>query len=901
MKRFVLATGAAAMALAASADLYWYGNLGTAWDTTTKNWRTVGTDAEAAYADGDNVLIDTTKFASGASTTIQVSGALKPGAIVFDVAEGKTVENTFASKSYYDEGTQSFAKRGKGTLKLNANGSGNTVHFHSGTADVYEGTLQVVGANKVNAVGCSLDNPTQWTIHEGATFQAGSRNCLGNNNNGSSVKLHVKGTYQVGPELESSDSAVNNLCRELWLDGGSVVIMHKGNSDAGSISVQDLLKVTGTKAQKLESNGYSNTGISFGWGEKFQDHPRCVIDVADTGNGETPDLDIALTLGRGASGYATSMMGFVKKGAGVMRVSSAGSSDSDRHVFNGDMDVLEGEVQFTGAHALVSSWTNRILVSTNAVFTLGNARGGCTCNHTVDGHAQNRIVVDHGTLVLDAIVNAEDKTDATKGGYMYLGKEITFDDGVFEQRVIGMGGGARSIALLNAGELFHVKGTKAFDFTPPNLAKQRMTLNVPQTEFRIEKTVADGSAADMVCGYQLDDWYYHIAGSLQPSGFLKTGAGTLVLTNAASRFSGNVEIREGCVELNTAGFTSSLFGKAANGSFLGCHTNANTEVLVTTNGTLRFMERSMFDIYTYGYDGGNNTKQLLHLNGGKIELSGSASKTCAQHFGPMRVENGATIDYSSIVSGTTFDFHGEFRVSGNQAFTLPAAPTDGGCLIQLYPDYQCTFNVEDVTGDLESDFITYLAPGQPQDASYYDGATTARGKDAKDGHWWYGFVKKGEGTMSLMKAHASKRFDLPAIVSNGTMLVNADFSKSAAFHLCPGTRIGGSGKVSALEMENGAGFQADASAGPLTVTDASVTLPASGEIVLKLPAGTVDPEKFSRLSVLHAERGLVGGANVANWTVTAPGHPELDGKIRLSANGQDIRVGRNTGLMLIFR
>lgn len=889
MKHRVILAGIAAVGctVAVAKDLQWSGKYGNDWDWRTANWTDSSTGEESIFDWGYSVTVDTSKFQNDRYLVNFAGSQLVAGDIVYDVGAGITLTNTTGKNTFYLTGATAFVKKGAGELLFYAkdNSGMQFIKFNSAPIDITEGRVTLTGAGSDDAYSGGADNPTQWIVRKGASLRVASRSAIGLYNARSGFKLKVQdgGAFQIGPDLFNAANHCLGSYRELWLDGGTLSIECPGANEIAVLGVQDLLKVTGSKACVLSNGGDASRTLGFGYGVVPHLNPRCVIDVEDVTSDVEPDLDIAMQIGRN-NGWATNLLGFVKTGEGTLRFSAKGS---DKRGINGDVDILGGTVQFSGEKSFSQALENRVYVSTNAALHLAHP----TATHygqTLDGHARTRFHIDHGSFVFDAAPSGGEDT-----GYCYLGKEIVFENATFSAPMNGQSDDVDRIGLLFAGDLIHVKGTAPFSFVPAKASavRQRMSLGDPATEFRIENVSGD-DGVDMTCGYRLDDWYWNDGRKVRRSKLVKTGAGTLLLKDITGRFSGGVEIREGTIRLD-----GSVSGTAENEySFLGCNTNSDVEVLVSPGATLEFMNRSQFMYYTMGEDGNNRVSRPLHVNGGTVKMTATEANggSVNQAFGPVTVENGATFEYTVTAANGPFSFHDTFAVRGNTPFTLPAV-TSGGNIMWLYPGYRCVFDVEDVTEDLDPDFITYLAPTQPSNPDYYDGSTPARGP------WSYGFIKRGVGTMALMHADPKWCHTLPVKVEAGTLLVNDDFGRSQGFEVSAGAFIGGTGKVRSVTLADGAGLMVSNGQPAPLESDGAVTFPATGTVVIKV--ATEDELRHIRVPVLKSLAGsYVGAENLANWRVSIPGFEKFESCFRLRLGADGLKVSGGTeGAVLIIR
>ena len=897
-QKYVIAACVAALCVGLSAgDLVWTGSASATWDKSTANW-TNANGVAMAFADGDNVTIDTS-FAAVARPTITVSAAIAPGSVTFNVPDSLSL--AFSGNFGFGSDTGLFTKRGDGALTVIAANGNGTFRNLTGTVAVEKGPLVLTGANYYAAFGGQSAYPKTFVVEDGAELRVLTRNTFGKVDalNGCYSDVYVKkgGTFQLGPD---GNTHCGNSVRNLTLDGGSLVFAGMGVSTVQStLSVLGTFTVTGDVAQVVSDNPSTlNTRVGLAWQidntGAATGAARTRFHVTDVTADEQPDLTFMNPLSRGPSQFCTS--GFIKTGKGTMRLASDNATRD--YGPNGDIDVLEGTLEFAGSGTLSDIWRpSTVYVGTNATLHISatNAISTVSLSSTGTIRPKTKIKIDHGTLRVDA---PEGQT-----GHTYLGDELVLDGATFDYALEGFSDNDYALGALSFGALVHFTGDAAKGDSPYTLmpfagmANTRISLlDNPLTEIRVDDITGD-SGADATIGYRLGNYRYQITGktSTLAGGFVKTGAGTLQLTygKAHSNFSGNLEVREGTLLLDMEDFSNRQFGQCS-ASFLGNMTVPERTVTVYTNAVVEFRQRNMLMYYTYGENGGNRITTPFVLQGGTVRFAGDNT---ANGFGPIVVDGG-TFEYAPnrVNAWGVFNFRGTFRVTGSKAVTLPPCAYPQ---LPLYPSMACVFDVEDVTGDDRYDLDSWLVPCRPPEPSFYNGSHTNASGVAEV--FTFGFIKRGAGTLALNRAlRGTHEFDGTAQVEAGTLVVNDDFTRNhATFSVASGAFLGGTGTVYNAEIAAGGGFRQKA--GNATPLKISGDLSIGANPVFRIDNPENLDAKSVKAVVFSATGTVTGTENLANATFYLDGELQKPGTwIALYSAGR-CTVKAQSGTMLILR
>lgn len=267
---------------------------------------------------------------------------------------------------------------------------------------------------------------------------------------------------------------------------------------------------------------------------------------------------------------------------------------------------------------------------------------------------------------------------------------------------------------------------------------------------------------------------------------VKSGAGTLLLSQAGNTFSGNVTVNSGILQ------TGSAIGAGTNGH-LGLVSGSRT---VTVNtGTLSFTANNVF--------GGSGktaaTIPAITLNGGTL--------TSARFniLGNITLQ-GATLTQSTTDSGNYegYQFLGTVTVGGGSASTISSGNGRANHLI----NGTTTFDVANATSDNLPDLIV-TAPLRNSSGDYGQSAGS--------------LAKTGVGTMQLSAANS---YTGTTTVSGGTLAVTGSIAASATT-VASGATLAGTGTIGGAVTNNGTLSPGMNAAGDLTVSNTLTLAPDS--------------------------------------------------------------------------
>lgn len=861
---FALSAGSAA-----ARDLLWTGSANANWNTTDKNWVVGGDEGKTpvAFADGDSVTFDDT----AARAECAINANVKPSRITFSHANDFTLSSS--NGKLIQDGSGPTDKYGAGSLFLSNNVSYSTSDVH-----IWQGTVKNLNPN----MNYSFGGRRKIYVHDGGKLWFYERNCGGDVTKGfADVVVYTNGVF----DINKGHSGVVPV-HSLTLDGGTLAYGVGADANFGSLKVESKFAVRGTEPYVISHYGaYSNNYITIGY------EADTVFDVADITGDDAPDLTLGLPLFKPSYDkwqYPYGCREIVKTGAGKMvidaRLVNYGTTNNAP---GGTYRVREGELVFNRTSSLSWGHDSPVIVNTNATLRF-SSRNVMTGELTI--RPRREIRVDHGTFVI------EDTTWASGAGHHPLGA-LTLDHANFVYtNAIALGSVSGSLGMLTLGGKLTV-----IDDKPLELFSSRMRdptrcgvhlCDEPQ-EIWVSRTKSEDAAYDLCIDLPLLDRATAIEGSNAkvktslPSGFIKTGPGTLELRHMANEFSGNTEIREGLVRLDRPDYSAKTFG-GGNKTYLGNMCTEGRRVVVSTNGTLHIAQRNIFS--SMSIDGNPAMKAELVVRGGTLVCSNS-NAAVGSGIGNLTFDDAKFLYHKGNNRWGFWQINGTFRLTGTKPYDFRLSgdsALDSTQCFCLVPNTVTTIEVDDITRDGAVDVSMELGLTLPDDASRTNRV--------------YGFTKSGSGTLRM-----AQRFDAGSAlisgtnrVAGGTLQVDSVYclSRSKLTLVEAGAYLSGTGKVTNVEIAEGGGFTAVAGRpGVLTVTG-DLKLPEAGQVDFHMPDG-VDP-LTAKVALATVNGRIDGPADFSKWTITVNGKvPQDDYRIHLV--GKTLKAGAERGLMFIIR
>jgi autotransporter-associated beta strand protein len=793
---------------ACGAELIWTGLPDGKWGSGA-NW-TNSSGTALSFTSGDNVRFDD----ASSVRLINLSATVTAGDILFDMAADYALTNAAGGKIAE---AASFVKRGGGTLTI-----GCTGHTYTNDIRVESGTVvaNVPNAGSSSPLGLATVE-RQIYVSTNATLRLAERNTFGGAET-TALKAEIlvdQGLLEFGKP--GGVKGVNTL-GSLTLHGASMAYTNMGEGTYGFLKVCRTFSLSGS--QPYDFSNFSRSDLFM----LLNSNPNTEFRVADITGDAGADATFRFPLKHGPVNYPVS--GLIKTGPGAMVLANASST------FRGNIEIREGELVAAAAKSDTNNAqtvvgnarvSRSIYVGTNATLTFAERNTLGTAEGDTPAVA---ITVDHGTLAI------------TNSGHTTFG-ELTLDNGTFTYK----GGYDATRGVMRLGGKLILKGDTSYLFDLPAGATYRfINLNAsPLTEINVADITGD-SGADATFIIPFKDF----ASSNSPTyaaGFVKTGPGTLCLTNAPnnySTFSGDIEVREGTLVAETAG-----------GSPLG-NANEDRRIFVSTNCTLQLRQRN-----TLGGAAATNTlKAEIVVDHGTLLLGDTGVIKGVNTVGSLTLNDG-TLNYTNMYS-EPYGFLKVcrvFRLEGTAPYAFEGS-TLAGChmLLNAYP--LTTFEVSDITGDAAPD-VTFGFPFKNHPSS-----TAAAG-----------LIKSGAGTMRVT---AVSTYIGETLVSNGVLQVDGSINASSGVTVESGGWLGGTGTVKNVTVEDGGGFDViQGQLKPLTVTG-SLALAGGGTVRVQNPGGLPGPQIQVALAEVSGE--IVGEGNADLWSVEIEGvAPSVNYRLRV--------------------
>lgn len=336
---------------------------------------------------------------------------------------------------------------------------------------------------------------------------------------------------------------------------------------------------------------------------------------------------------------------------------------------------------------------------------------------------------------------------------------------------------------------------------------------------------------------------------------VKQGAGTMLMRNRNTFFFADVVVKEGTLSLDSVNGETGA-SKGMNTVLGKMRESFGRKITIQDTGVLDVKYRNLFTSYGAGEDGNNLIDaEIIVKNGGTFAIRGSAN------LGPLTVEDGSIQFFDGVNYGWgALSVRGTMKIRGTMPFTLERHGTQ--CRQILYRSYATVFDVADVTGDANPDFVSELPFVLPDYADYSTDPTTGE-------KYPYGFVKTGVGTMALKanNNNSGNSLDMNGEVRvlEGTLQADGDISKSSAVVVSAGAYLAGTGTVNAVQIAAGGGFRGNASQRKPLKAKGNLTIGANPVIRIDNPDGVAEDKVKAKL--VASEGAVVGAENLGDATV----------------------------------
>lgn len=603
-----------------------------------------------------------------------------------------------------------------------------------------------------------------------------------------------------------------------------------------------------------------------------------------------------------------------KLGTGTLNVNPASSTLINE--ISAGIFVDEGSAVFTGQSLFL-----KIKEKPDVAFFAGT-------NATLHFAMRNIFGTDNFNPVIAPIVIKNGTFKASDAnGHLAIGP-LTLDNAEFDYS--GLSGYNDKLGVMTFSGRVSFKGDSPYHILQTGFgtdsrttAKKFCLWSDPKSEFCVDDITGD-NAEDVVIGAMLADHCKQTAYTnkedpsknrelvMAPGGLIKTGPGTLSLTNQLNTFSGDIEVREGTLQAGpnwqlNASTLADTEAKATD-HWLGCLTNENRKIIVKKGALLYFPNRNCFGTQggitnlmpgvkvTFVFDGGvftNFDGQGFILP--NVEFSNGGS--IAPGYGPANYGRFMVKEFFTVKGSIPFEWNLSNAARNNVNSMSQEALTLNG-----YPEN--VFDIADVTNDSTAD-ATF---GVPFIIGYgYFRTDTAWG-DHKLEDWKFGFRKTGAGTMriaapkmSIKNADvpsklASRSFNGDSKVEEGELCVDGDISLSDTVQVYAGAYLSGTGLVNNVSIAQGGGLrvrdgQKDALriGGKLSVAD--------GLRIEVLLADGADMRDV-RAKVLAVTGEIEGAESLVSASVFVDGVSVPNIKLRLDDGALSLRYMRGTTVVI---
>ena len=782
------------------------------------NW-TNSAGASLSFATGDNAL-----FGDSATVrSVNLSATVMAGDILFENDADYTLVNTAGGKI---GSASTFIKRGAGALILSCN-----KHTFTNDVRIEKGTVRTTQPNAETNSPVGLATVSrQIYVGTNATLRFNERNTMGAADLTNLVaEIYVdQGLFELGyPGV--ANKGINTVGALTLNDGTFAYTNLMGNTTYGVLKVCRTFRLLGTQPYYFRNYG------SAGCFMLLNSSPYTEFNVADiTGN-----TNVDATLEMALKEYAGQPGGLIKTGAGTLRLATSGST------FKGNVEVREGEliaaapkIDANNAETVLGNAkvSRSIYVGTNAVLTFSERN---TLGMADATNPQVAITVDHATLQITV-----DNFTTTFG-------PLTLDSSVFTYK----GGLDAARGSFRLGGKLTLKGETPFTFgIPAGSSFAFINLNdSPLTEINVED-ITGTPAADASFWIPFKDF----ASSNSPTyaaGFVKTGPGTLLLTNAASTFTGDLVIREGLVVADMVNGNNVSYSPLGNPM-------VERRITVSTNATLQLRQRNTLSAAAAP----NSLKAEIYVDHGTLLLGDAGVIKGVNTLGSLTLNDG-TLNYTNMYN-EPYGFlkvARVFRLQGTAPYDFAGSALAGAHML-LNSSPLTTFEVEDITGDASTD-ATFGFPFKNQPSVMC------------------GLVKSGAGTMRVTAVSA---YTGDTLVSNGVLRVDGSLATSREVIVAGDGWLGGTGTVKDVTVEAGCGFAvSQGQAKPLTVTG-SLTLEGGGTVRIQNPSALPGREVHVAFADVAGE--ITGTEHLADWTVEIEG-ASASSNYRVQVKGTKLTAG----------
>ena len=648
-----------------------------------------------------------------------------------------TTTSNWTGTTYTNGDDAQFLGAGAGTVTLSGTITPNTVLVNSANDYEFSGVISGGGSLTKDGSGI-LTLSSQNTYSGGTTVNNGTLDLVGQQIidgtltvDGSSSVVKLSGTsnnatigitsitVQNGGTFtdNTAGSLVQSLNSPVTFNNGGTITSEAGSDGSsgwGNFLFNGAINVTGTGLATISSNG-----MSIGFSK--------TVTVADTVAGAGTDLLITSSIRPNYLGTIT------KEGAGTVELTANDSNDTSPWVIN------NGTLKFNSAEAFGSSGTlsasSGITVNSGGTLDVANQwntaeNGALTINGGVLNFSSGTDTnfVNNLTLNDGATVSASTGSDGFRAGY-------------FRDATITVGGSSAS--TISSKLLLADNG-----------GVRKVTFNVAD--------VTSSADADLTMSGVISD-----LSGFAGAGLIKTGAGTLTLSNRNNSYTGGTTVDNGILSLNGTNRAVSLIG----------------------TGTLTINDGAQVDAYVNAF--GWTYQNAIVINGGILNSAAGDS-----HINTVEMTGGQ-------ITGSQFNPHGDF--------TINASPDQALISSKVSLSAGIDFNVGD--GAQASDLLVSGVISGTGKALSKSGAGTMT---LTAQNTYTGGTTVNDGTLDLVGQG----------IIDGALTVDG----SSSLVKLSATGNNGMQPLDSLTLSNGGTFTDNGPAGGLHTVNSSVTFDGGGTI-----------------------------------------------------------------------
>ena len=404
-----------------------------------------------------------------------------------------------------------------------------------------------------------------------------------------------------------------------------------------------------------------------------------------------------------------------------------------------------------------------------------------------------------------------------------------------------------------------------------------------------EFILADTSGAPVTISVGGNNTISNFGGGLVGSGnLIKTGTGTLNLSNSISIFTGNVTVNGGVLQVSSGNANGTNDGRS---STLGAHLVPGRTITVNNGGTLLFTTNNIFGNGTGARGSGANIIPIT------INAGGILATTHYDILGNVTL-NGGTMQNATTDAGAYegFQFLGSVTAGGTAPSSIVSSNSKAD---HLY--FNTVFNVADVTGNSSPDLLVpSILMNQSGDFGSAVGSLTKTGAGTMllgGANIYTGNTTISAGTVLLSGKTVGTSTDTGNLVQNGQQISGLATGTAGLIvgQSVSGTGVPGNSRILSIDGPNQITINQTIGANG---TGTTLTFGAAAPLGLGGATSTVTVASGATLDATPISGGVTLANNqriIVNGTVTGglnlPNGNTLQGTGTLGAVQRDLQHG----------